>query len=356
MQANNSITGRGKVGFSTVINAPSTRAMIDKSISDPSAAAAFVSTLISVVNATPKLKDCDAGSIISAGLRGEIAMGLSVALGEYSIVPYGNRAQFQIGANGLKRMCIRSKQYSAIGFFDVREGEMVGRDARTRTPIIQWKEDEARENLPIVGYYGFYQLNEENNNFFQCIYWTREKVLRHADRYSKAFSYEKYQKLLNGELSVEEVAKLQSGSPWYGLPTSEAHTKMCLKTIAKQLLNDGLAPKEVRSAINVDNAEETSGEPVIYKDGETASTISAAVENIDVDADGVISETTNTIIDAEVIETTSDNVPDTVIAEEPPKAKRGRPRKVVENNEPTPVAEAVEPVKVQDSIIDDFFN
>ena len=335
MNANNGIVNK-KMGFSTIINAPSSRAMIDKSINDPTAAAAFVSTLISVVNATPKLRDCDAGSIISAGLRGEIAMGLSLALGEYSIVPYGNKAQFQIGANGLKRLCIRSKQYNRIGFFDVREGEMIGRDPRTREPQFKWKEDDEREKLPIIGYYGFYELNEENNLFFQSIYWTRDKVLRHADRYSKAFSYDKYQKLINGELSADEVARLQGGSPWYGYPDSEPHMKMCLKTIAKQLLTDGLAPKEVRQAINVDNAEERSGEPVTYGDEIQTNAIEADAE-------------TGEVIEVEAAEPVTEPV-----AEEAPveadKPKRGRPRKTAVEEEV--VAEVVE----TQSELDDFFN
>lgn len=340
MQANNSLAPNKKMGFSTIINAPNTRAMIEKSIHNPEDVAAFVSTLISVVNATPKLRDCDAGSIISAGLRGEISMGLSVALGEYSIVPYGNTAQFQIGANGLKRLCIRSKQYSKIGFYDVREGEMIGRDPITREPIFKWKEDDERESLPIIGYYGYYQLNEDNNNFFQCIYWTREKVLRHADRYSKAFNYNTYQKLINGELSADEARKLQNGSPWYGLPTSEAHTKMCLKTIAKQLLNDGLAPKEVRRAINIDNTEETSGEPVTYGDDAVAPIQSTATveETIEKEVPVEVNAETGEVIDAKIVEEVA----------EAPKPKRGRP--------PKKAAEPTEPQSAEQSTLDDFFD
>lgn len=346
MQPNNSLTSGGRQGFSTIINAPNTRAMIDRSIGDPTAAAAFVSTLISVVNTTPKLKECDAGSIISAGLRGEIAMSLSLALGEYSIVPYGRTAQFQIGANGLKRLCIRSKQYSKIGFYDVREGEMVGRDPMTREPLFQWKEDEERESLPIIGYYGFYKLNEQNNDFFQCIYWSREKVLRHADRYSKAFSYDTYQKMLNGELSAEETNKLQNGSPWYGLPNSEAHTKMCLKTIAKQLLNDGLAPKEVRMAIQTDNFEERTGEPVIYEgDSPVIPAEEPTAETAPVDM------ATGEVIDVEPVAVEEVAVSKSETTAEPQadnKPKRGRPRKEV-------IDEILEEAVEQDTL-DEFFS
>lgn len=267
MRAENAVvqtTAKSK-GFSTLINSPNYRQMIDKSIGDPRRAAAFVSTMISVVNMTPKLQECNVGTLISAALRGEVGMNLSLALGDYSIVPYGQSAQFIISANGLKQLAIRSGNYSDIGFFDVREGEYKGRDKRTRKPIFEWIEDEdERETKPIVGYYGFYILNSQYNNFFQCIYWSHERILQHADRYSKAFSLKKYRDLLDGKVSSNEAYKLQNGSPWYGDPNSLGHQKMCIKTIAKQLLGDGLAPKEIQEVISQDNEQEASEEAIIY--------------------------------------------------------------------------------------------
>ncbi len=252
-------------GFSGIINAKGTREMIEKSVGDPARAAALVSTLISTVNASDQLRKCEAGSIISAALRGEIGMGLSLAMGQYSIVPYGTKATFQIGAKGLKQLAIRSGKYAAMGFFDVRQGEYKGRDPMTREPRFEWIEDEEqRLELPIIGYYGFYKLNKENSNFFQCIYWSHEQILKHADRYSKAFDKETYEKLLRGQMPAAEAQKLRNGSPWYDLPDSMPHQKMCMKTIAIQLLNDGMAPLEVQQAINADTIQEASGTPVTY--------------------------------------------------------------------------------------------
>ena len=255
-------------GFSSIITMPSNKTMIEKCIGDPARAASFISTLISVVNSNKQLRECRPETIISAALRGEIGMGLSLTLGEYGIVPYGDNATFQLQAKGLQRLAIRSGAYSAIDFFDVREGEYEGRDPRTREPKFNWIEDEdEREKLPIVGYYGFYKLNAEHNGFFRCIYWTHNQILKHADKYSKAFSLKKYNAMISGELSSDEVKKLQSGSPWYAAPDEMAHQKMCIKTIAKQLLGDGLAPKEIIQAIAKDNAQEGSESPVIYGDG-----------------------------------------------------------------------------------------
>ena len=255
-------------GFSSIITMPSNKTMIEKCIGDPARAASFISTLISVVNSNNQLQKCRPETIISAALRGEIGMSLSLALGEYGIVPYGDIATFQLQAKGLQRLAIRSGAYSAIDFTDVRAGEYKGRDPRTRRPIFEWiADDDERENLPIVGYYGFYELNDENNNFFRCIYWSHDKILKHADKYSKAFSLKKYNALISGEMSADEAKRLQNGSPWYAAPDEMAHQKMCIKTIAKQLLGDGLAPKEIIQAIAKDNAQEGSESPVIYGDG-----------------------------------------------------------------------------------------
>ena len=276
-------------GFSSIITMPSNKTMIEKCIGDPARAASFISTLISVVNSNKQLRECRPETIISAALRGEIGMSLSLALGEYGIVPYGDIATFQLQAKGLQRLAIRSGAYSAIDFFDVREGEYEGRDPRTREPKFNWIEDEdEREKLPIVGYYGFYKLNAEHNGFFRCIYWTHNQILKHADKYSKAFSLKKYNAMISGELSSDEVKKLQSGSPWYAAPDEMAHQKMCIKTIAKQLLGDGLAPKEIIQAIAADNEQEKNDTPVIYGDN-----LASAFDTPSVD------ESTGEIIDSE---------------------------------------------------------
>jgi phage RecT family recombinase len=220
--------------------------------------------------------------ILACALRGEIGMGLSLILGDYSIIPYENKrdgsvtAQFQLQVNGLKRLCINSRAYAKIDVFEVREGEFKGRDQVTREPIIQWiEDDDKREQIPIVGYYAFYKLNKQYNGFTSSLYWTYDKILRHADRYSKAFDLEIWKAIQNGaESGTDKWGKTwyadrkQEGSPWYGDPTEESHMKMCRKTVLKQLLSDGFAPKStlIQQAIMADNAEESDGEPVTYAD------------------------------------------------------------------------------------------
>ena len=310
MKATNAIQSKPR-GFSAIINSESSRAMIDKSIGDQRRASLFVSSLISIVNSNYKLSQCDAGSIISAALRGEIGLGLSMALGEYAVVPYGNRATFQLQVNGLKQLCVRSGKYEKMDFFEVRQGEYKGRDRITREPIIEWIEDEDdRAELPIVGYYGFYKLTEAAGGMLKTIYWSHKQILKHADRYSKAFDLATYEKLLAGQLSKEQAEKLRNGSPWYDTPDSTAHQKMCLKTIAKQLLGDGSAPKQILDEITKDNLEERTGTAAIF-DG-------------DIINPPIPQESNFTVMDADVV------VPETTTVVSDPPKKRGRPKKETE--------------------------
>lgn len=260
MKASNSLTLQGskKQSFSAIITAQSMQNMINRSLATPARAASFTSSLISAVAANQKLQDCRAETIVAAALRGE-AMGLSLPLGQFSLVPYGDTCNFQLSYKGLGQLAIRSGMYEDFDVFDVREGEYKGRDMRTRAPMFEWIEDEdIREATPLAGFYGFYKLKD---GFFKSIYWTHEKILKHADRYSKAFSLDKYKSLLAGELDAEDVAKMQNGSPWYGEPLSEGHMKMCKKTLLIQLLNDGKAPLslEMQTAITDDRVIEAGG-------------------------------------------------------------------------------------------------
>lgn len=272
---------RGKK-FTTFINGNAIKNLLTKSLGGPQQAAQLTSTLIAVVQANEKLQKAPPMQILAGALRGEIGMGLSLILGDYSIIPYENRrdgtvtAQFQLQVNGIKRMCIASGAYEKINCYDVREGEFKGYDPDTWEPVVvRNPNDEEREQLPIVGYYAFYRLNSTFNGFTSKVYWPYEKILRHADRYSKAFDLEIWKEIQSGATSGTDkwgktwyADRKREGSPWYGDPTEESHMKMCRKTVLKQLLSDGFAPKStlIQQAIMADNAEESDGEPVTYAD------------------------------------------------------------------------------------------
>ena len=291
--ANNSLASRAQTAaaadfddrgkkFTSFINGNAIKNLLTQSLGGPQQAAQMTSTLISVVSQNEKLQLAPPMQILAGALRGEIGMGLSLVLGDYSIIPYENRkegtvtAQFQLQVNGIKRMCIASGAYEKINCYDVRDGEFRGYDQDTWEPIVvRNPNDEEREQLPIVGYYAFYKLSKAYNGFTSKVYWPYGKILRHADRYSKAFDLSIWEAIQSGAKSGTDkwgktwyADRKREGTPWYGDTTDEGHMKMCKKTVLKQLLSDGFAPKStiIQNAIAIDNAAEASDEPVTYSD------------------------------------------------------------------------------------------
>lgn len=242
---------REKKTFSMAITAPSTQQMITRALKDDRMAARFTSTLIGAVSASDALKKCDPGTIIAAGLRGE-GMGLIYGHGYY-IVPYDTVAQFSMGYKGYCQLAMSTGYYADIDCIEVREGELEGRSRRTGKPTInlaKYDTDEERESHKIIGYYAYYELKD---GAFRYEYWSMDKLLRHADRYSPAFKLEKYNAMIAGELGADEQKKLLRGTPWYDVGGGQ--DKMCRKTMLRQLLNSGYAPlsNEVRSYFNEDS-------------------------------------------------------------------------------------------------------
>lgn len=314
-QTNTAVATQTKQTFSSFINSNSVKNMISNTLSDPRRSASFAATLISSVAKTPKLQECDQASILSAALEGE-ANNLSLSLGEFSIVPYGKTAQYQISVKGLTTMAIRTGLYSDIDVLDVREGEFKGINPRNRKPIIEWNDNyNERIKLPIVGFYGYFELV---NGFFRCKYMSHEEILQHADMYSSAFNLDTYRKMLNGEMSTDEILKKRSGSPWYGDPSSAGHQKMCIKTVLKQLLNDGYAPKsmELQTQIERDNGSERGGGIISADDPLVIAQNSAPVRPKE--------ETKTVVVDTETGEIVSDTANSSQNADTDVSASRSR--------------------------------
>lgn len=264
MKAKNTLAptleAKKKINFSTAINSASLKKMMMDSLGDSRAVARLTSTLISAVAQTPKLQECEPSTIVAAALRGE-GMGLIYGQGYY-VIPYGDVAQYALSYKGFIQLAMSTGFYADMDARDIREGELEGRDPRTgrwRINLSRFEDDEARDAQPVVGYYAYFELKDGT---FRSEYWSLDKLLKHADRYSPAFSLEKFHKLQAGETTPEETKKLLSGTPWYD--EGEGQAKMCKKTVLRQLLNSGYAPlsNEVRSIFREESRGEEAEEPI----------------------------------------------------------------------------------------------
>lgn len=187
--ANTVATQKKKTGIATYLANDAVKKNIMSVIGEKNTTK-FVSSVVSAVQTNPALAECTNGSILSAALLGEaLQLSPSPQLGQFYMVPYKNKgvseAQFQLGAKGYKQLAIRSGQYKRIVTSVVKEGELKSFNPITEEYIFEPIMDMAtREKLPVIGYYAAFELL---NGFKKELYWSKEKMQSHAQRYSNGY-------------------------------------------------------------------------------------------------------------------------------------------------------------------------
>lgn len=278
MAVNNSFTQTKKrLGMTAYLNQDAVKQQIN-SIVGSKRGTAFITSIVSAVQATPALQECTNPSILSAALLGEsLNLSNSPSLGQFWIIPYNNKkkgvkeAQFQLGANGFKQLAMRTGQYKDIDFLEIHEGEYKGRDKFTGKQIFEFiEDDDERESLPVVGYMAYFELL---NGFRKAVYWTKSKMEKHADQYSQAFSLEAYRKLQEGKIPASDMWKYSSY--WYS-----NFAGMAEKTLIKHLLSKwGILSTELVTAMDADMAVINEDGTKSYVDNEPEDNIIDVNEN-----------------------------------------------------------------------------
>lgn len=203
----------------------------------------FITSIISATNANPELQECSNNSILSAALLGEsLKLSPSPQLGCYYMVPFNNKktgmkeAQFILGYKGMIQLAIRSGQYKKMNVMAIKEGELVRYDPLEEEIEVNLIEDEyEREQAKTVGYYASFTYM---NGFKKAIYWSRQKMEAHAERYSAGY-------------------KAKKGYTYW----EKDFDGMAMKTMLRQLLSKwGIMSIEMQTAYEADQA-------VIREDG-----------------------------------------------------------------------------------------
>jgi len=259
-------TTQQKKSVSDIMAMPAMVSKLNAVWGNPAIAASFSSSLISIVNGNPKLRQCDAMSVVgSAMVAATLQLQVVPTLGQCYIIPYGAKAQIQVGYLGLLQLCQRSGQFKRILAVPVHEGELISGDEFNE----DWVFDKSKKKSEkVIGYYAKFELI---NGFVKCAYWTVEQVDKHAQKYSQA---------------------VQKGwtSPW-----KTNYDEMGCKTVLKSILK--YAPKSIemvnalrfdQAAVNVnsDNADELNIDYFTpeYVDNEPAIQ-DATAEEVDPSAD-----------------------------------------------------------------------
>lgn len=223
----------------------------------------FISSIVSAVQTTPALQECTNPSILSAALLGE-ALNLSPSpqLGQFYMVPFDNKkkgckeAQFQLGYKGYIQLAIRSGYYKKLNVLAIKEDELVHYDPLEETVEVNLIEDDiVREETPTAGYYAMF---EYENGFRKTMYWSKKRMLAHAEKYSFAF----YKNGGAKSLELLEQGKIPEKDLWkYSSFWFKDFDGMALKTMLRQLISKwGIMSIDLQKAIDKDMA-------VIQEDG-----------------------------------------------------------------------------------------
>lgn len=199
----------------------------------------FISDILSLANATPKLAECKPNEVIKCAITA-VALGLPLNknLGFSYVIPYNNskkvngawiktlEPQFQIGWKGFVQLALRTKQYKSIHVTEVREGEIEFNKFTGDFKILGEFPDG-----DVVGYLGYFSLI---NGFEKSDYWTIKRCEDHATKYSKSKDY---------------TTKELSGQ-W-----KDNFDAMAKKTVLKNILSKwGILSVELEKAIVLDQS------------------------------------------------------------------------------------------------------
>ena len=178
-------------------------------------AASFITSVLNLVKTNEKLQECDGLTVWNAALTAAtMKLPVDPNLGYAYIIPYGNKAQFQIGYKGIKVLAHRSGMYDDINADNVREGEIESRNRLTGKIKFKWIEnDEEREQKPIIGYFSYFRLKDGTES---TLYMTIPELKSHALKYSKAYQY--------------DLKKGKKESKW---SDEDTFGLMCMKTVTK---------------------------------------------------------------------------------------------------------------------------
>lgn len=215
----------------------------------------FVASLLSIVTNNNLLAKATNESIMTAAMKAAtLKLPIEPSLGMAYIVPYNrnekqgntwvkiNEAQFQMGYKGFIQLAQRSGQIRNINCDIVYKEEFLRYDKVYGT--LHLKEEQV-DSGEVEGYFASLELI---NGFRKMIFWKKEKVIAHAQKYSKTYD--------------KQIGDFKSGTPW-----KTEFDAMAQKTLIKELLSKYTPlSTELQEAIIADNEDSNVNEVKRAKD------------------------------------------------------------------------------------------
>lgn len=149
-------------------------------------AGAFSASVLDLYNSDTYLQKCDPRQVFGECLKAvSLKLPISKQLGFAYVIPYKKNGidvpQFQLGYKGMIQLCMRTGEYKYINADVVYEGEYRGADRLTGHVDLNGE----RISDTIIGYFAYI---ETLNGFKKAVYWSKEKVIDHAKKFSKSYN------------------------------------------------------------------------------------------------------------------------------------------------------------------------
>lgn len=141
----------------------------------------FIVSVLQIVNSNNLLMKCDPMSIYNAAcLAATLDLPINNSLGFAYIIPFGDKATFQLGYRGYVQLAQRSGQFKTISATPIYEGQLI-----ESNPLTGFKFDFSKQDSQtVIGYAGYFELI---NGFQKTLYMPIDKVKAHGSKYSQTF-------------------------------------------------------------------------------------------------------------------------------------------------------------------------
>lgn len=177
-QPTNSMVSAKTLDLKTLLATPTMQKRFEEVLKNR--APQFTSSILNLANSDQNLKKCEPTSVVmSAMVAATLDLPIDKNLGYAWIVPYGNRASFQLGYKGFIQLALRTGQYKAINAVPVHEGELIEFNPLTEEIKLDFT---AKKSDVVIGYAGFFELL---NGFKKSVYWTMAEIEAHRKKFSK---------------------------------------------------------------------------------------------------------------------------------------------------------------------------
>lgn len=224
-----------------LFNADSTKKRFEELLGKK--AQGFISSVLQISNNNKLLASADPKTILNAAVTAAaLDLPINQNLGYAWIVPYKGQAQFQMGWKGYVQLALRTGQYTNINVIEVYANQF--KSFNTLTEELDADFSIEPEGEPI-GYVCFFKLI---NGFSKTVFWSKEKVINHAKKYSQSYG--------KGKMS-----------PWND---PDQFPEMAKKTVLKNTISKwGIMSIEMQTAQLADQAVQVEENNFRYVDNET---------------------------------------------------------------------------------------